>query len=85
MMLLAEQVLNGRQYGMMLFLMAAGLILVFSEGTRWLFGSFPLHLSLPPVLSGTVTLPGGLVHPAFRLAIIGIGAGVAAGLFGAEA
>ncbi|OYX44322.1 MAG: branched-chain amino acid ABC transporter permease [Rhodobacterales bacterium 32-67-9] len=156
-MLLAEQVLNGLQYGMMLFLMAAGLtlvfgvmglinlahgslymagafacaavaaltgsfwlglaaslaaaaalgalvevvvirrlyardhldqvlatfalILVFSEGTRWLFGSFPLYLSLPPVLSGAVTLPGGLVYPAFRLAIIGTGALVAIGLF----
>lgn len=157
MLLLAEQVLNGLQYGMMLFLMAAGLtlvfgvmglinlahgslymagafacaavaaatgsfwlglaaslaaaaalgalvevvvirrlyardhldqvlatfalILVFSEGTRWLFGSFPLYLSLPPALSGAVTLPGGLVYPAFRLAIIVIGALVAAGLF----
>ena len=156
-MLLAEQVLNGLQYGMMLFLMAAGLtlvfgvmglinlahgslymagafacaavaaatgsfwlglaaslaaaaalgalvemvvirrlyardhldqvlatfalILVFSEGTRWLFGSFPLYLSLPPALSGAVTLPGGLVYPAFRLAIIVIGAAVALGLF----
>ena len=157
MLLLAEQVLNGLQYGMMLFLMAAGLtlvfgvmglinlahgslymvgafacaavaaatgsfwlglaaslaaaaalgalvevvvirrlyardhldqvlatfalILVFSEGTRWLFGSFPLFLSLPPALSGAVTLPGGLVYPAFRLAIIVIGAVVAVGLF----
>lgn len=157
MMLLAEQALNGLQYGMMLFLMAAGLTLVFgvmglinlahgalymtgafacaavaaatgsfwlglaaslgaaaaagalvevlvirrlyardhldqvlatfalilvlSEGTRWAFGSFPLYLSLPPLLSGAVTLPGGLVYPAFRLAIIVIGAAVAAGLF----
>ncbi len=157
MLLLAEQVLNGLQYGMMLFLMAAGLtlvfgvmglinlahgslymvgafacaavaaatgsfwlglaaslaaaaalgamveivvirrlysrdhldqvlatfalILVFSEGTRWLFGSFPLYLSLPTVLSGAVTLPGGLIYPAFRLAIIVIGVLVALGLF----
>ena len=156
-LLLAEQVLNGLQYGMMLFLMAAGLtlvfgvmglinlahgslymvgafacagvaaatgsfwlglaaslaaaaaagavvelvvirrlyardhldqvlatfalILVFSETTRWLFGSFPLYLSLPDALSGAVTLPGGIVYPAFRLAIIGIGAAVAVGLF----
>src|SRR5690606_24139397 len=28
------------------------LILVFSEGARWLFGSFPLYLSLPAALSG---------------------------------
>lgn len=156
-MLLAEQVLNGLQYGMMLFLMAAGLtlvfgvmglinlahgalymtgafacaavaaatgsfwlglvaslaaaaaagalveiavirrlyardhldqvlatfalILVFSEGTRWLFGSFPLYLTLPPALSGAVALPGGLEYPLFRLVIIGIGAAVAVGLW----
>ncbi len=154
--LVAEQVLNGLQYGMMLFLMAAGLtlvfgvmglinlahgslymvgafacaavaaltgsfwlglaaslasaaaagaivevavirrlyqrdhldqvlatfalILVFSEGTRWLFGSFPLYLSVPEILSGPTTLPGGIAYPKFRLAIIGVGLAVAAGL-----
>jgi branched-chain amino acid transport system permease protein len=57
------------------------LILVFSEGTRWLFGSFPLYLNLPPALSGTVTLPGGIAYPVFRLAIILAGALVAVGLF----
>ncbi|MBT9246303.1 branched-chain amino acid ABC transporter permease (plasmid) [Gemmobacter fulvus] len=156
-MLLAEQALNGLQYGMMLFLMAAGLtlvfgvmglinlahgslymigafacawvaaatgsfwlglvaslaaaaaagalvemvvirrlyardhldqvlatfalILVFSEGTRWVFGSFPLYLTLPPLLSGAITLPGGLQYPLFRLVIIGVGAAVAIGLW----
>ncbi|NNU80187.1 branched-chain amino acid ABC transporter permease [Halovulum dunhuangense] len=57
------------------------LILVFSEGTRWVFGSFPLYLSVPPFLSGPVSLPGGVTYPAFRLAIIVIGAAVALGLF----
>lgn len=156
-MLLAEQVLNGLQYGMMLFLMAAGLtlvfgvmglinlahgslymigafacaavaawtgsfwlglaaslaaaaaagalvemavirrlytrdhldqvlatfalILVFSEGTRWIFGDFPLYLKLPPALSGAVALPGGLQYPLFRLVIIAVGAAVALGLW----
>ncbi|MEO1379390.1 MAG: branched-chain amino acid ABC transporter permease, partial [Pseudomonadota bacterium] len=28
------------------------LILVFSEGTRWVFGSFPLFLDVPSYLSG---------------------------------
>lgn len=155
--LIAEQVLNGLQYGMMLFLMAAGLtlvfgvmglinlahgslymvgafacaavaamtgsfwlglaaslaaaaaagaiveiavirrlydrdhldqvlatfalILVFSEGTRWLFGSFPLYLSVPPELSGPVMLPFGVNYPLYRLAIIVAGLIVAAGLF----
>lgn len=157
MLLLAEQALNGLQYGMMLFLMAAGLTLVFgvmglinlahgslymigafacaavaaatgsfwlgmaaslaaaaaagaivemavirrlyardhldqvlatfalilffSEGTRWVFGSFPLYLTLPPALSGAVTLPGGLQYPVFRLVIIAVGAAVALGLW----
>lgn len=156
-MLLAEQLLNGLQYGMTLFLMAAGLTLVFgvmglinlahgslymigafacavvaretgsfalgvaaslaaaaaagalvemlvirrlyardhldqvlatfaliliaSEGARWMFGSFPLYLTLPPALAGTVTLPGGLVYPVFRLGIIVLGVLIAAGLF----
>ena len=29
------------------------LILIFSEGTRWVFGSFPLFLDIPEVLAGT--------------------------------
>ena len=57
------------------------LILIFSEGTRALFGSFPLFLSVPEMLSGPVTLPGGLQYPAFRLAIIALGLLVAFGLF----
>jgi len=56
------------------------LILVFSEGTRWLFGSFPLYLDIPDALSGPVTLPGGIEYPRYRLAIIAIGAAVAASL-----
>ncbi len=57
------------------------LILIFSEGTRWVFGSFPLFLDVPEALSGPVTLPGGIEYPLYRLAIIGIGLIVAAGLF----
>ncbi len=57
------------------------LILIFSEGTRWLFGSFPLFLDIPDYLSGPVTLPFGIQYPLYRLAIIGIGLLVAIGLF----
>ncbi|MGR3498139.1 MAG: branched-chain amino acid ABC transporter permease [Limimaricola soesokkakensis] len=57
------------------------LILIFSEGTRWLYGSFPLYLNVPPSLSGSVTLPGGIQYSLFRLAIIGAGLLVAVGLF----
>ncbi len=57
------------------------LILIFSEGTRWLFGSFPLFLDVPELLSGPVTLPGGIEYPAYRLMIIVVGLLVAAALF----
>ncbi|QHQ34250.1 branched-chain amino acid ABC transporter permease [Algicella marina] len=57
------------------------LILIFSEGTRWVFGSFPLYLSIPPVLSGPVTLPFGIEYPLYRLALIVAGLAIAGGLF----
>jgi branched-chain amino acid transport system permease protein len=56
------------------------LVLMFSEGVRFLFGSFPLYLDPPEFLAGPVMLPGGLPYPAFRLAIIVAGLVVAAGL-----
>ncbi len=57
------------------------LILIFSEGTRWVFGSFPLFLDIPDYLSGPVTLPGGIEYPLYRLALIVVGLLVAAGLW----
>ncbi|MEL6234934.1 MAG: branched-chain amino acid ABC transporter permease [Pseudomonadota bacterium] len=57
------------------------LILIFSEGTRWIFGSFPLFLDPPAMLSGAVMLPGGIEYPLYRLAIILAGLVVAALLF----
>ena len=57
------------------------LILIFSEGTRWVFGSFPLFLDVPDVLSGPVTLPGGIEYPLYRLTLIVIGLLVALGLY----
>lgn len=57
------------------------LILIFSEGTRWVFGSFPLFLDKPEWLSGTVMLPFGIEYSIYRLAIIVVGLMIAAGLF----
>ena len=57
------------------------LILIFSEGTRWVFGSFPLYLDVPEVLTGTFTLPGGIVYSRYRLLIIAIGLLVGLGLY----
>ena len=57
------------------------LILIFSEGTRWIFGSFPLFLDVPAALSGPVSLPFGIQYPAYRLMIIVAGLAVALGLY----
>lgn len=57
------------------------LILIFSEGTRWVFGAQPLWLDIPVGLDGAVPLPGGGRYPVYRLAIIGVGLGLAAGLY----
>ena len=57
------------------------LILIFSEGTRWVFGSFPLYLDVPEILTGTLTLPGGIVYSRYRLLIIAIGLLVGLGLY----
>ena len=57
------------------------LILIFSEGTRWLYGSFPLYLDIPAWLSGPTRLPGGILYPTYRLALIAVGLVVAMGLW----
>ena len=57
------------------------LILIFSEGTRWIFGSFPLFLDTPDYLSGTVSLPFGVQYSLYRLTLIIAGLLVAVGLF----
>lgn len=56
------------------------LILIFSEGTRWVFGSFPLFLDIPEYLSGPVSLPGGIEYPLYRLVLIVVGLAIASGL-----
>ena len=56
------------------------LILIFSEGTRAVFGSFPLFLNIPTALSGTVILPGGIQYSLYRLVLIGIRATGGTGL-----
>ncbi|MBF9033986.1 branched-chain amino acid ABC transporter permease [Rhodobacterales bacterium HKCCE2091] len=53
------------------------LILIFTEGTRAVFGSFPLYIDLPLWLSGPVTLPFGIQYPFYRLALIALGLVVA--------
>ena len=56
------------------------LILIFSEGTRWVFGSFPLYLDVPAYLQGAITLPGGIQYPLYRITLIVFGLIIGAGL-----
>ncbi len=58
-----------------------GLILFFNELTRVIWGRQPLYLDVPPWLSGSVELLPGLIYPVYRLAVIGVGLLVAAGLW----
>lgn len=57
------------------------LILIFSEGTRWIYGSSPLWLNVPESLAGSISLPGGVNYSVYRLAIISMGLLVAVGLY----
>ena len=56
------------------------LILIFSEGTRWVFGSFPLYLNVPSYLQGALPLPGGIQYPLYRITLIVFGLIIGAGL-----
>ncbi len=58
-----------------------GLILLLEEGVRTGFGPAPLALAVPDALAGTVGLPGGLLYPVYRLALLGAGLLVAGALW----
>lgn len=58
-----------------------GLIMFFNELTRIIWGRQPLYLDVPPWLSGSVELLPGLIYPVYRLAVIGVGLGVALSLW----
>lgn len=54
-----------------------GLILFFNELTRIIWGRQPLFMDVPDMVSGSIELIPGLIYPAYRLAIIAVGAVVA--------
>ena len=41
------------------------LILLLSEGVRWLFGAFPLYLNIPSVLDGSILLPFNIISVSY--------------------
>jgi branched-chain amino acid transport system permease protein len=56
-----------------------GVILTINEGVRMIWGSAPVQLAMPDILSGSIALTPGLRYPVYRLALIVI-ALVVAGL-----
>jgi len=58
-----------------------GLIMFFNELTRIIWGRQPLYLDIPPWLRGSIELLPGLIYPLYRLAVIGVGLGVALALW----
>lgn len=59
-----------------------GLILFFNEGVRMIWGRQPLFMETPAWLASSVEILPGIPYPAYRLAIIVIGALVALALYG---
>jgi len=49
-----------------------GLILFFNELARWIWGASPVFMSVPPALSGTVSILG-VTYPMYRFFIILVG------------
>jgi branched-chain amino acid transport system permease protein len=58
-----------------------GVILLLNEVVRIIWGSAGLYVSMPQFLMGSVMLLPGIIYPIYRLAIIGLGLVVAAGLY----
>ncbi len=57
-----------------------GLILVFNEIVRFVWGPSSIYMNAPDALAGQVAL-FGLSYPSYRFAIIAVGLAVAAGLY----
>jgi branched-chain amino acid transport system permease protein len=58
-----------------------GLMLVVTEGVRMIWGSQPIFVPVPELLSGSVRLLGIINYPVYRIAIIITGLAVALGLY----
>jgi branched-chain amino acid transport system permease protein len=62
-------------------LVTFGLILVFSDAFRMIWGSTPLPMAPPVALSGFVTIFPGVDYPVYRLIIIAVGLAAAVALY----
>jgi branched-chain amino acid transport system permease protein len=50
-----------------------GVIIFLDHGVKLVWGSAPLSLPIPDLLSGSVRLPGGILYPTWRLVIVAAG------------
>ena len=62
-------------------LVTFGLILIFNDLVRLVWGVVPVPMPVPAMLSGSVEIMQGVLYPAFRLAILAVGLVVALGLY----
>ena len=62
-------------------LVTFGLILVFNEVVRMVWGPVPLRFALPPALNGSIEIWSGVPYPAFRLVVLAVGVAVALVLY----
>jgi len=62
-------------------LVTFGLILIFNDLVRMVWGVVPVPMPVPALLSGSVEIMQGVLYPAFRLAILAVGLVVALGLY----
>lgn len=58
-----------------------GLMLILTEAVRMIWGSSPIFVPVPDLLSGSIRLLGIINYPIYRIAIIGAGLGVALALY----
>lgn len=58
-------------------LLTVGVAFVIGDVALRIWGGDSLKVPVPPALRGAVELPGGLVYPTYRLALLGLGAAVA--------
>ncbi|MBI6629691.1 branched-chain amino acid ABC transporter permease [Pontibaca salina] len=58
-----------------------GLVMIVNEGVKILWGTAPLTVPMPTLLSGSIPLAGPLQYPVYRVAIIAAGLVTALGLW----
>jgi len=62
-------------------LITFGMLLIFTDVCRWVWGAYPLVIPKPEFLRGAVSL-GGIIYPKYRIAVIVIGLAVFSFLWG---